>query len=63
MVYVAREGAELGQFSEEEFRHNLLTGDIAPGDHYWTEGMDDWQSVSKYRSLPSFERSANFATE
>jgi transcription elongation factor Elf1 len=53
IFHVAREGAEIGQFSEEEFRHNINIGNIKPGDHYWTEGMDDWRSVSEYRSLPS----------
>jgi hypothetical protein len=50
---VAREGAEIGQFSEEEFRDKIFTGNIKPGDHYWTEGMEDWHLVSDYRGLPS----------
>jgi DNA-directed RNA polymerase subunit RPC12/RpoP len=53
VFHVAREGAEIGQFSEEQFRHNIRVGKIKPGDHYWTEGMDDWRSVSEYPSLPS----------
>jgi transcription elongation factor Elf1 len=53
VFYVAREGAEIGQFSEEEFRHNIRMGNIKPEDDYWTQGMDDWRSVSEYRSLPS----------
>jgi hypothetical protein len=53
VFYVARQGAEIGQFSVEEFRHNVRVGKIKPGDHYWTEGMDDWRLVSEYRSLPS----------
>jgi DNA-directed RNA polymerase subunit M/transcription elongation factor TFIIS len=50
---VGRSGTELGKFSEQEFRDKILSGEIRPYDDYWTEGMDDWQSVSEYRSLPS----------
>jgi len=53
VFYVGRGGTELGQFSEQEFRDRILTGNIRPGDHYWKEGMDDWQLVSEYRGLPS----------
>ena len=53
IFHVAREGAEIGQFSEEEFGDKILTGNIKPGDHYWKEGMDDWQLVSEYRGLQS----------
>ncbi len=53
VFYVGRGGTELGQFNEQEFRDKILTGSIRPGDHYWKEGMDDWQLVSEYRGLPS----------
>jgi hypothetical protein len=53
IFYVDREGAEIGPFSEEEFREKILAGDIKPGDHYWKEGMADWQLVSEFRGLPS----------
>jgi hypothetical protein len=53
IFHVGREGLEIGQFGEDEFRDKILTGNIKPGDHYWTEGMDDWQLVSEYRGLPS----------
>ncbi len=53
IVHVARDGAEVGQFSEQEFRDKIFSGEIQPDNHYWTEGMDDWQLVSEYRSSPS----------
>ena len=53
IFYITREGAEIGPFSEEEFREKLLGGDIKPGDHYWQEGMDDWQLIGEYSGLPS----------
>jgi DNA-directed RNA polymerase subunit RPC12/RpoP len=53
VFYVRRGGTELGQFNEQEFRENILTGSIRPGDHYWSEGTDDWQLVSEYRGLSS----------
>ncbi len=53
IFHVARDGSEVGQFSEKEFRDKIFAGEIQPDNHYWTEGMDDWQLVSEYRSLPS----------
>jgi hypothetical protein len=53
VFYVAREGAEIGQFNEEDFRRNIRVGNIRPGDRFWREGMDDWRLVSEYGSLPS----------
>jgi len=51
VFHVAREGAEICQLSEEEFRHDVSAGNIRPGDYYWTEGMGDWQLVSEYSGL------------
>ncbi|PYK39736.1 MAG: hypothetical protein DME49_03085 [Verrucomicrobia bacterium] len=53
IFHVARDGAEIGEFGEEEFRDKIFKGNVKPGDHYWKEGMDDWQLVSEYRRLPS----------
>jgi hypothetical protein len=53
VFHVARDGAEVGQFSEQEFRDKIFSGEIRPENHYWTQGMDDWQLVSEYRSSPS----------
>jgi hypothetical protein len=53
IFHVGRDGTELGQFSEQEFRDKISAGEIRPYDHYWTQGMDDWQLVSEYRRLPS----------
>jgi DNA-directed RNA polymerase subunit RPC12/RpoP len=53
IFHVGRDGMELGQFSEQEFRDKISAGEIRPYDHYWTQRMDDWQLVSEYRRLPS----------
>ena len=53
IFHVGRDGTELGQFSEQEFRDKISAGEIRPYDHYWTQEMDDWQLVSEYRRLPS----------
>jgi len=52
IFHVGRDGTELGQFSEQEFRDKISAGEIRPYDHYWTQGMDDWQLVSEYRASP-----------
>jgi GYF domain 2 len=53
VFHVAREGVEIGEFSEEQFRQNIDTANIKAGDYYWTDGMDDWRLVSEYPSLSS----------
>src|SRR6266566_5182481 len=53
IFHVGRDGTELGQFSEQQFREKIFAGEIRPYDHYWTQGMDDWQLVSEYHASPS----------
>jgi hypothetical protein len=50
MIYhISRDGTILGEFTEAEFRDKIFANEILPNDHYWTEGMTDWQVVSDYR--------------
>jgi hypothetical protein len=42
---LARDGQQLGQFSEEEIRSGLFEGRYVATDAVWTEGMDDWRPL------------------
>ncbi len=46
--HVARTGEIVGEFSAEEFRRQRSAGKIKPTDHFWTEGMSEWEEVSKW---------------
>ncbi len=49
--HVAKNGAQLGQMSEEEITGRLATGELSSGDLCWTDGMAEWQPLgSKFRS-------------
>jgi hypothetical protein len=49
--HVAKNGAQLGQMSEEEITGRLATGELSAGDLCWTDGMAEWQPLgSKFRS-------------
>jgi hypothetical protein len=42
---IARDGQQMGQFSDEEIRSGLFEGRYLPTDAVWTEGMDDWKPL------------------
>src|SRR6187549_886998 len=44
---LARDGQQLGQFSEEEIRSGLFEGRYQPTDSAWTEGMADWRPLEE----------------
>lgn len=49
--HVAKNGAQLGQMSEEAITGRLATGELSAGDLFWTDGMTEWQPLgSKFRS-------------
>lgn len=48
--FVARNGETIGEFTEADFREKVFKGEVQPEDHYWTDGMSDWQPVSAYRA-------------
>lgn len=41
--HLARNGQQLGVFSEDEIRSGMTTGKFLPDDLLWSEGMSDWQ--------------------
>jgi hypothetical protein len=46
MIHIARDGNQLGQFSESEVREGLLSGRFLPGDLSWKTGMSEWIPLS-----------------
>jgi hypothetical protein len=44
---IARDGQQLGQFSEEELRSGLFEGRYLSTDVAWTEGMADWKPLGE----------------
>lgn len=47
--HVARDGAVIGEFEEQNFRNKVFAGEISPTDLYWRAGFDDWRPVSEFR--------------
>ena len=47
-IHVARDGAKLGEFSLEQVREGLGTGQFRPTDLGWQSGMADWRPLSEF---------------
>jgi hypothetical protein len=47
MIHVARDGAKLGEFTLEQIRAGLATGQFRPTDLGWQTGMTDWRPLSE----------------
>ena len=48
MIHVARDGAKLGEFTLEQVREGLGTGQFRPTDLGWQSGMADWRPLSEF---------------
>ena len=48
MIHINRAGSNLGIFSEEDVRAGLRSGQFAPSDLGWREGMPSWQPLSQF---------------
>ncbi len=44
--HIARNGQQLGVFSEAEMQPGISTGRFLPDDLFWAEGMPDWQPLN-----------------
>lgn len=44
---LARDGKQLGQFSQEEIRSGLFEGRYLPTDSVWSEGMPEWKPLGE----------------
>lgn len=47
-IHVARDGAKLGEFSLEQVREGLGTGQFRATDLGWQQGMPDWRPLSDF---------------
>jgi hypothetical protein len=47
MIHVARDGAKLGEFTLEQIREGLGTGQFKATDLAWQSGMPDWRPLSE----------------
>ena len=47
-IHVARDGAKLGEFSLEQIREGLATGQFRATDLGWQSGMPDWRPLSEF---------------
>ena len=47
MIHVARDGAKLGEFTLEQIRAGLTTGQFRPTDLSWQTGMAEWRPLSE----------------
>lgn len=45
--HIARDGQQLGVFSESQIREKLINGTYQPTDSAWCEGMADWKPLSE----------------
>ncbi len=48
MIHIARDGAKLGEFTLEQVREGLGTGQFRPTDLGWQSGMTDWRPLSEF---------------
>ena len=48
LVHVARDGAKLGEFSLEQIREGMGTGQFRPTDLGWQTGMADWRPLADF---------------
>lgn len=53
MIHVARDGAKLGEFTLEQIRAGLTTGQFRPTDLAWQTGMAEWRPLSEVAGAAS----------
>jgi hypothetical protein len=53
VIHVARDGAKLGEFTLEEIRQGLTTGQFRSTDLGWQSGMAEWRPLSEFVGAPS----------
>ena len=44
---IARAGKELGQYTEDQVRMYLLSGNLVPTDHAWFAGLEGWKTLAE----------------
>ena len=63
-VYIARDGAEIGECRRADVEQLIREGELLPTDHYWHEGMPDWLPLAGLQQPEpaAVERIAQLAT-
>src|SRR5438067_2516970 len=51
LIHVARDGAKLGEFTLEQIRAGLGTGQFRPTDLGWQSGMPDWRPLGEFAGV------------
>lgn len=51
-ISISRDGAEIGEWTEEEVRVFYSEGRLVPTDLYWKEGMTQWESLASFIKPP-----------
>jgi ribosomal protein L40E len=46
IIYVCRNGVEIGQYTRQDFEYLLSQDRLFPTDHFWSEGMDEWKLLT-----------------
>ena len=46
-ITVARNGEEVGSYTQVEIEHLAGSSFLLPDDHYWMDGMPDWRPLSE----------------
>ena len=64
-IQIARNGLVIGTYALSDIKNLILKGTILNTDHYWTNGMAGWKSVSEFSAneFNSANVSANSVTE
>lgn len=47
-ISISREGQELGTWNAGDVRKMLAAGVLVPTDHFWQEGMADWDTLAAF---------------
>ncbi len=45
-IFIARDGAEIGEYPREELARRARAGELRPSDFYWYDGMETWQPLA-----------------
>lgn len=52
VTHIARLGKVIGQYEPEDLEKALADGSVKGGDHWWRQGMKDWELVSAESPVP-----------
>ena len=58
MIHLARDGAQLGQFTLQQVNDMLAAGQLKPTDLGWQEGLPAWLPISSMEGVTSLSSSA-----